>query len=102
MIPAGGQFFLIPHPSWSFEDSSDVTTDLGSLSDFLALVGDKEQGFQASVSDGVGGYVRFSAADIEDLEAGMILASTRTSADNVVVDADGFGELLADVCENPY
>ena len=102
MIPAEGQFFLIPHPTWSFEDSSDVAADLGSLKDFLALVGDKQQGFQSTVSDGVGGYIRFDSTDLEGLDEGMILASTRTRADNTVVDAEGFEQLLASVCENPY
>lgn len=99
MTPADGQFFLTPHPSWRFEATDEVRVELGSIEDFLGQVGDKEQGFQSTVSTGVGGYMRFIASDIESLGEGMILASTQTRSANVVVDGQGFEDLLRAVCE---
>ena len=99
MIPADGQFFLIPHPSWSFDESNDVTAQLGTVAEFITLVGETEQGLQSTVSDGVGGYMRFRASDIENLDEGKILAGAYDGS-AVVVDSRGLEVLLAEECKN--
>jgi len=88
----------LTNPVWSFDASDDVTVDLGSVQAFLDQVGESKQGIQSTVSSGVGGYLVFSSSDIESLEDGMVLASTQTKDENVVVDQQGFEDLLATIC----
>lgn len=103
MIPAGGQFFLIPHPTWTFQATQSGTVDLGSTEHFLAQVGDSEQSLQPTVSSfGVGGYLRFRSSDVRSLTDGQILASTATTRHNIVVDDLGFQKLLSTLCSDPY
>jgi len=86
-------------PVWTFDASDEVKADLGSVKDFLHLIGDVKQGLQPTVSSGVGGYMVFGASDIGSLKDGMILASTQTKDEHVVVDRQGFKDLLASTCE---
>jgi hypothetical protein len=99
MIPASGQFFLFPHPSWSFKPTGETEVDLGSTASFLKLVGDGKQGFQTSSQGAtVGGYLRFKGGDVRQLASGSVLASTLTSDDFVMVDQRGFDGLSAKLC----
>jgi hypothetical protein len=100
MIPAHGQFFLIPHPSWKFDPAVSDSIDLGTTKDFLDIVGGDVQGIQTSSSTGVGGYLRFKASDIQGLHDGEILVGSPTSTANLKVDLDGFGESLAELCDS--
>jgi hypothetical protein len=100
MIPPGGQFVLIPHPSWHFNSSESASIDLGTETHFLKLVGDKTQGLQTTASENAGGYLRFSSADIADLRSGQILVNTPTYDDVQTVDAKGFRTLVATLCSH--
>jgi hypothetical protein len=98
MIPAAGQFFLIPHPSWGLDKTDAGSVDLGTTRQFLELVGNDEQRFQTSASGGAGGSIIFDKSDVTSLRPGQILASSSTSASPTVVDATGFDALAKDLC----
>ena len=102
MEPADRQEGRSLMSSWAFDPSSSVRVDLGAKDEFLELVGDDVQALQADLSDGVGGYLRFAAWDIEYLSEGAILASTSSSAFYETVDAEGFEDLVAEVCDDQY
>lgn len=107
MIPAGGQFVLLPHPSWDFEPGSSVVVDLGAADAFVEGIGDREMRLDTSLSGGFGSGPRFTADDLSALDDGEILTyipddlrdDPQAEAYGALTEAE-FDEVLDSVC-NP-
>jgi hypothetical protein len=97
LTPREGQFFLIPHPTWVFEATSDARIDLGSIEEFLGLIGGREMRLNATNSGGSAGVARFDDEAVLDLEEGEVITRGDRGADVVLSDSE-FEIRFAETC----
>jgi len=85
----GSNYFWEP-TTWRFDSAEFATVDLGTLDEFLDLVGDRQMEISSNSTGGGGGWVKFDAASIRALADGEILSFSWTENDSKVLDTVGF------------
>ncbi len=95
----GGQFFLIPRPTWDFEATDHAEIDLDTVDSFIA---DIDLVDRMMISDrasrGAGGFVHFWVDDVTSLKEDEVLAFDQELGEMAVMDEAGLREQREYLC----
>jgi len=75
---------------WRFDDARSATIDLGTVGEFIDRLSEKGMQLSSNASYGVGGWVKFDAADIRALTDGEILSFSWSTDGTVTFDKPAF------------
>lgn len=95
----GGQFFLIPRPTWGFEATDHAEIDLGTVDSFIADIDPVDRMMISDrASQGAGGFVHFWVDDVTSLKEDEVLAFDQELGEMAVMDEAGLREQREYLC----